>query len=261
MLENLPVLLLKKLVLLPYQEVRLELKMELGKKIIDKSIDNYNSKLLVVSPTNTFESSPSASDLPNVGVIAKIKSSLELPNGNYRVIITGITRVIIKNYKNYETDSDMLEARVKRTYIDNSNKTEEEAILRTLKTTIENYISMNPNASNSVLNSINNIEDLDMLTDVIAAYMSFDINKNIFYMNEFDYITRANQLIIDTNLELEVLNIETKIDDEIRKSFDKEQRDCFIKQRIAKLNEELGVNVDKQTETALYNETIDNLSI
>ena len=63
---------------------------------------------------------------------------------------------------------------------------------------------MNPNASNSVLNSINNIEDLDMLTDVIAAYMSFDINKNIFYMNEFDYITRANQLIIDTNLELEV---------------------------------------------------------
>ena len=261
MLENLPVLLLKKLVLLPYQEVRLELKMELGKKIIDKSIDNYNSKLLVVSPTNTFESSPSASDLPNVGVIAKIKSSLELPNGNYRVIITGITRVIIKNYKNYETDSDMLEARVKRTYIDNSNKTEEEAILRTLKTTIENYISMNPNASNSVLNSINNIEDLDMLTDVIAAYMSFDINKNIFYMNEFDYITRANQLIIDTNLELEVLNIETKIDDEIRKSFDKEQRDCFIKQRIAKLNEELGVNVDKQTEIALYNETIDNLSI
>ncbi len=261
MLENLPVLLLKKLVLLPYQEVRLELKMELGKKIIDKSIDNYNSKLLVVSPTNTFESSPSASDLPNVRVIAKIKSSLELPNGNYRVIITGITRVIIKNYKNYETDSDMLEARVKRTYIDNSNKTEEEAILRTLKTTIENYISMNPNASNSVLNSINNIEDLDMLTDVIAAYMSFDINKNIFYMNEFDYITRANQLIIDTNLELEVLNIETKIDDEIRKSFDKEQRDCFIKQRIAKLNEELGVNVDKQTEIALYNETIDNLSI
>lgn len=125
MLENLPVLLLKKLVLLPYQEVRLELKMELGKKIIDKSINNYNNKLLVVSPTNTFESSPSASDLPNVGVIAKIKSSLELPNGNYRVIITGITRVIIKNYKNYETDSDMLEARVKRTYIDNSNKTEE----------------------------------------------------------------------------------------------------------------------------------------
>ena len=74
MLENLPVLLLKKLVLLPYQEVRLELKMELGKKIIDKSIDNYNSKLLVVSPTNTFESSPSASDLPNVEVLNLILS-------------------------------------------------------------------------------------------------------------------------------------------------------------------------------------------
>ncbi len=261
MLENLPVLLLKKLVLFPYQEVRLELNIELSKKIIDIAINSYNSKVLVICPANTLEINPSATDLPEIGVIAKIKSSLELPNGNYRVTITGITRVVVKNYKNFESIPEILEAKVKRTYIDNSNKTEEAAILRTLKAAIDNYMQANPSASNSVVNTITNIDDLDMLTDIITNYMQFDYHKKIYYMNEFDYVARANRLIKDINLELEVINIETKIDDEIRETFDKEQRDYILKQKISKLNEELGINADKQTELSLYNELIDNLSI
>lgn len=261
MLENLPVLLLKKLVLFPYQEVRLELNIELSKKIIDIAINSYNSKVLVICPSNTLEINPSATDLPEIGVIAKIKSSLELPNGNYRVTITGITRVVVKNYKNFESIPEILEAKVKRTYIDNSNKTEEAAILRTLKAAIDNYMQANPSASNSVVNTITNIDDLDMLTDIITNYMQFDYHKKIYYMNEFDYVARANRLIKDINLELEVINIETKIDDEIRETFDKEQRDYILKQKISKLNEELGINADKQTELSLYNELIDNLSI
>ncbi|MCX4248339.1 MAG: endopeptidase La [Bacilli bacterium] len=261
MLENLPVLLLKKLVLLPYQEVRLELNIELSKRIIDYSMNSFNNKLLVISPNNTLESNPSASDLPKVGVIAKIKSSLELPNGNYRVTITGITRVLVKTYKNLDADKNILEAKVKRTYIDNSNKTEEAAILRTLKGVIDSYMECNPHASNSVVNTISNIEDLDMLTDIITNFMPFDIQRKVYYMNEFDYIARANRLIKDINLELEVITIESKIDDEIRETFDKEQRDYILKQKIFKLNEELGLNADKQTEIALYNDSIDKLSI
>lgn len=261
MLENLPVLLLKKLVLLPYQEVRLELNIELSKKIIDISTNNYNSKVLVICPNNVLETNPDASDLPEIGVIAKVKSSLELPNGNYRVTISGITRVIVKNYKNFDNDPELLEAKVKRTYIDTSNKTEEAAIIRTLKTAITNFMQANPSASNSVLNTITNIDDLDMLTDIIANYMQFDYLKKIYYMNEFDYIERANKLIKDINLELEVISIETKIDDEIREKFDKEQRDYILKQKISKLNEELGINADKQTELSLYNELIDHLEI
>ena len=232
MLENLPVLLLKKLVLLPYQEVRLELNNELSKKIVDYSANNFNNKLLVICPNNTLESNPTAADLPNIGVIAKMKTKVELPNGNYRVVITGINRVIVREYKNSLEDLNILEAKVKRTYIDTANKSEETAILRTLKTVIEEYMSLNPQASNSVMNSIVNIEDLDMLTDVITNYMPFDIKKKVAYMNEFDYLNRANTLIKDINLELQVIHIEKKINDEINESLNKEERDFILKQKI-----------------------------
>lgn len=261
MLENLPVLLLKKLVLLPYQEVRLELNIELSKKVIDQAEKFYNNKLLVICPNNTLESSPSASDLPNVGVLSKIKSKIELPNGNYRVVICGLNRVIIREYKNNPYDREILEALVKRLYIDDSDKASETAIIRTLKSVVEKYMEVNPQASNSVTNTLVNMTDLDMLTDIITNYMPFDIKKKVAYMNEFDHIVRANNLIKDINLELEVISIETRIDDEIRETFEKEQRDYILKQKIHKLNEELGLNIDKQTEVELFKQKLSSLDI
>lgn len=143
MLENLPVLLLRKLVLLPYQEVRLELNIELSKDIIDLSEMKYGNKLLVVCPKNTLELSPSENDLPNVGVLTKVKSKLILPNGNYRVVLCGLNRVIIKEYRNLKYNSQILESTVKRLYINKDDKIEETATLRALNLVIEKYMSLN----------------------------------------------------------------------------------------------------------------------
>lgn len=261
MLENLPVLLFKKLVLLPYQEVRLELNVELSKKVIDHAENFYNNKLLVICPNDTLESSPSANDLPSIGVLSKIKSKIKLPNGNYRVVICGLNRVIVKKYRNNSDDKEILESLVKRIYIDNSDPASETAVIRTLKSVVEKYMEVNPAASNSVTNTISNMTDLDMLTDIITNYMPFDLKKKVSYMNEFDTLIRANNLIKDINLELEVINIETKIDDEIREGFEKEQRDFILKQKINKLNEELGLNVDKQTEISLLNDKVNQLNV
>lgn len=261
MLENLPVLLLRKLVLLPYQEVRLELNIELSKDIIDLSEMKYGNKLLVVCPKNTLELSPSENDLPNVGVLTKVKSKLVLPNGNYRVVLCGLNRVIIKEYRNLKYNNQILESTVKRLYINKDDKIEETATLRALNLVIEKYMSLNPQASNSVKNTISNMTDLDMLTDVITNFMPFEIKKKIAYMNEFDSLVRANNLIKDINLELEVLNIENKIDEEIQDLLEKENRDYIIRQKINALNEELGVTADKQTEIMDYESKLDALDI
>ncbi len=259
MKENLPVLLLKNLVLLPCQEVRLELNNELSKKIIGLAEKFYNNKLLVICPMDTLETNPSAADLPEIGVIAKIKSKIELPNGNFRIVLLGLNRVKVYNYQNFENNPEILESTVKRIYVDDADEAADTAVFRTLKNLIDKYIKKNPAVSNSVSNAIASITDLDMLTDIITNFLPFDVKKKVRYMNEFDYLVRANNLIKELNVEIEVIDLEAKIEDEIRDSFEKDQRDFILKQKISKLNEELGVNVDKQTEINLYNEKIDSL--
>ena len=258
MLENLKVLLLQKLVLLPYQEVRVDLNNEDSKRIIDNSEKYFNNKLLIISTSSSTETTEEIKELPRYGVIAKLKSKIELPNGNYRCVIYGLNRVEVKEYRNNDGE---LDCTVKRLYIQDKITDEEKALVRTLKNLITEYMDSNPEVSNAVTNTIANITDLDMLTDIIANFLPIDMNKKREYMNEFDYISRANSLIRDINVELEVINIENKVDDEIRENMSKENRDYILRQKISKLNQELGINIDKQSEVARISEDIESLEL
>lgn len=261
MLQNLPVLLLKKLVLLPYQEVRIELNVELSKKIVDLSEKEYDSKLLIICPKNVLEISPTSKDLPNVGVLAKLKSKIELPNGNYRIILVGLNRIKINKYQNHQVMHDILEANVKRIFIDTHDDKKNIALSRTLKSLLSKYIETNPKTSDSVVSTINNITSLDMLVDIITNFMPFDTEKKIFYMNMFDIESRAKNLIKDIKLELELTSIELKIEEELREKYENEQREYLIRQKIDALNAELGHNVDKNAEIIELKEKIKKLPI
>jgi len=256
MKENLPILLLKKLVLLPNQEIRLEINNDVSKSAIDDAMMNNNSNILVISPINLLEEKPSTSDLPKVGVIGKIKTKVKLPNNNYRIIIKGLNRVQVLEYLN---NKGILRSIVKRLYIKGNNEVRETALLRKLKELINEYILINPESSNVILSSIENESDLDILTDIIVSFLPMDQNKKLIYMNEFNFIKRAENLIKDINIELEVINLDSKIDDEIREQFEKEQRDFILKEKINRLNNELGILTDKQLEINRYNELLDDL--
>ena len=99
-LTNLPVILLRGLILLQNNEIRLEFDNDLSKNIIDVSELFHDNMLLVVSSLNPLEEIPNENDLPSVGVVSKIVNKIELPNGKTRVIIKGINRAYINEYLN-----------------------------------------------------------------------------------------------------------------------------------------------------------------
>ena len=257
--ENLPILLLKKLILLPTQEIRLEINNDVSKSAIDDAVNNYSSNILVISPINLLEEKPEISDLPKIGVIGKIKTKIKLPNGNYRIIIKGLNRVKVLEY--FQNNKGILKSTVKRLYINNKEEVKEIALIRKIKDLINDYMLINNESSNLITSTIENVEDLDMLTDIVVSFLPIDQNKKLSYMNEFNYIDRAKNLISDLSIELEVINLDSKIDDEIREKFEKEQKDYILKEKINKLNNELGILTDKELEINHYNELLDNLDI
>ena len=131
MKENLSILLLKKLILLPNQEIRLEINNDISKNAIDDAIKNYNSNILVISPINLIEEKPNVGDLPKVGVIGKIKTKIKLPNNNYRIVIKGLNRVQIIEY--FQNNVGILKSTVKRLYVRNNDEVRETALVRKLK--------------------------------------------------------------------------------------------------------------------------------
>ena len=258
--KNLPVLLLKKLSLLPTQEVRLELNNELSEKIIDKSISSFDKKVVVILPTNTLEESPTITDLPTIGVLTYIKSCVVLPNKNYRIILKGLNRIKVNKYSNYKEDKSILIANIKRIFIEKEETSYQSALKKKIMSLLYQYIDSSPSISNSVLSKIKDNTSLDELTDIVVNFLKFPMNKRIKYINEFDETIRAKMLIQDLNIELEITDLNNKIEDEIHSSIEKEQREYLIKAQIKKLNEELGIKSTKETETEEYIEKVKELN-
>ena len=86
---NLPVILLRGIIVLPYAELKIDLTDELDMKIIDVANNNHDGYVLLISPSNYLEESLEIKDLPDFGVIGKISNRVTLPNGSVRITIEG----------------------------------------------------------------------------------------------------------------------------------------------------------------------------
>ncbi len=252
--NNLPVILLKGLVLLPHEDARIELNNDITKKVLDISKLYHNSEVLIVTPINGLEESPDTTDLPKVGVVAKVTSNIELPNGKTRIILTGIKRVKVLNYINYSNEKDVLQSIIIDAAKEEYNEIEETALLRKLIEELEKYISINPYISNAILSKIKNITDLDKITDYIANFIPLSNEKKQSFMLDLNRKSRAKKLITEINIELAILEIESKIELTLKRNIDEMQKEMILKEKIKAIKEELGEK-DNKTE---YIEKITN---
>ena len=95
---NLPVMFLRDLVILPYNEFRLEIKTEYDKTVFNISDSSKDGYILLVNLIDILEERPDVRTLPKVAILAKVKSKLVLPNGNVRAVVMGIDREDVLNY-------------------------------------------------------------------------------------------------------------------------------------------------------------------
>lgn len=240
--QILPVMLLKGLILLPNQEVKLELNNELSKEITLIGTKNYNRHLLVITPSSLIEETPEVNDLPTVGVIGKIKSRIELPNGNVRVTLRGISRLKILGFTNNENNNEILEATVTQIDLPEIDEVEKIALIKKLKELIREYVASSKHVSNSILNSLKTIDDLSLLTDTITSFLPLAFSKKLEYVAEINALYRAKSLLKDIKVELEVLKLDEKLDEELQNSLELNQKEFILKEKIRIIETELGNN-------------------
>ena len=245
---NLPAILLKGLITLPDQEIKLEINNKYSRKTIEMAVKEYDGKILVVCPKNQKEEEPDVSDLPKVGVTASVISSIKLPNGNDRVILKGIKRVAAIKYFNSKKSRDVLLSKVEDIDLPKLSQKEKEASKRKLVTLLKRYIKSNPSISNSILSQIQHVSNLDVLTDMISSFMPLTFAKKLDLMQEINANKRAKTLIEDIMVELEIIELENKIDEDLKKELDNNQKEFILKEKIKLIKEELGEKSGKDVD-------------
>ena len=247
-MENyIPVFILNKLVILPNQEIKIDINNDGSKKVIKDACKKSNDKVLVIAPKNPLEENPSFDDLPNVGVIAKVKSKLELSTGTLRTVLKGISRVKLDKYfQNSETG--ILKYLYEKIDLKEIEKSQELALKRKLISLTKEYIEINENVSNSIYQILKEDANLSHMADVIISFMPFDFAKKTEYMEAINPYKRANMLIEDLSNEIKISNVDKELEEKLKENLEQEQREFILKEKLKEINNELGNNKSEEIE-------------
>jgi len=256
---NLPVVLLKGIVLLPNNEIRLEFDGTVSKSVLDVAELFHDNNILVVSQDNLLEELPKISELPKIGAISKIIHKLELPNGNIRVVIRGNNRGLVHDYLNLDKGSDVLEAIVSP-FLEAELEEDEEIILtKKLYREIEEYIKGIPYISNNILGIIEDIDKLSEMTDVLASFLPIKLERIQKYLHTTDVKKRATMILEDIYDGKKIYDIEKSIDQKVKKEIDTNQKEYLLREKIKAIKEELGDISSKDEEIEKMKEKIKQL--
>lgn len=234
---NLPVLYLREVVLLPFNEMRLEFTEDKDKEILNYAEKNHEGHLLLVNLKDPLEESPSVNDLSKIGILGKIRSKLELPNGSMRVIITGIDRAQITGFTN---TNGIISSFVVPTKEYDYDEVEATALKRILYRKLDEYIDNSSYMSNTVLGRISNVKDISKIADIIVSELPLEYKDVLKYIEILNPMIRLRSIIEDLTKEIETVRLENQIEDSLKVRLEEEQKEYMLKEKIRLIKEELG---------------------
>ena len=249
---ELPVLPLKGLVVFPDMILHFDVGRKRSKAAVEAAMLN-NQEIFVTTQKLTSVNRPKLDDVYKVGVICNITQIVNQQEDIIRVTIQGKYRGILKEIT---SDTNCLFAKVEevpRSEITDSEKGD--ALVRAAKNVFEQYISITPSFSTDYLYKLSLCKDASEIADYIASNIITDYTNKQTILNIFDIEARLEALIELLLEEINVIEIENDIVEKARQNIEKNQRDYFLREQLAVIQEELGED-DEKNEIDNYAERI-----
>jgi len=195
------------------------------------------SQLVVVTQRDAELEDPTAEDLYTIGTEVVIGRMLKMPDGSSNVLVHGFQRVEILEYVQEEPYPRV---RVRRLKEGNEKSLSSEALMRAVLALFEKCVQLNRNVPDDAYVAAMNIDEPGWLADMITSVMDFDIEQRQQILETVDAPTRLQQLSIILGQELDVLELESQIQDQVQQEVDKGQREYFLREQMRVIQNELG---------------------
>ncbi len=195
------------------------------------------SQLVVVTQRDAELEDPEADDLFTVGTEVSVGRVLRMPDGSNNILVQGYRRVEILEYKD---DTPYPVVKIRRLKEDDDQSLSSDALMRAVLALFEKCVHLNRNIPDDAYVAAMNIDDPGWLADMITSVMDFDLEQRQQVLETVDPPTRLQRLSIMLAQELDVLELESQIQDQVQQEVDKGQREYFLREQMRIIQSELG---------------------
>ncbi len=255
--RSIPLLPLRGILVFPYMIIHLDVGREKSISALEESM--VQDRLIMLATQKDAQNDrPNPEDVFNVGTVAEIKQLLKLPGGTIRVLVEGLYRAEIINYLSIEPFY-----RVEiREYVESELKTPEvEALIRTAIHQFEQWVKLSKKIPPETLVSVVVVEEPGRLSDLIASHLALKLEDKQALLDAINVKERLEHLSDILGREMEILELEKKINVRVRKQMEKTQKEYYLREQLKAIQKELGDKDDRTAEADEYRQRLKELDL
>lgn len=244
--KNIPLLPLRGLLVFPSMVLHIDVGRERSVAALEQAMLG-DSKIFLATQQDMRVESPDRNDLYEVGAVANVKQMLKLPNGTLRILVEGIARAKMLDYKEGDKYTSV---DIEIHQDDPTKDAETEALMRTLLSYFEKYAKISNKITTETIESVVDIEEPGRFSDVISSHLPLKVAEKQEILSIFNIKKRLDYLIIRLHDEQEVMALEKKINTKVKQAMERTQKEYFLREQMKAIQQELGDRDGKSGEVA-----------
>ena len=225
----------------------------------DKSISALNEvmkkdkKIILATQKYSEIDDPKKTDIFMYGCEGTILQLLKLPDGTVKVLVEGIKRVKILNFKE---DEKFIVCEYTHHHDVVTKGEDLMPLAMTAIRKLEKLTSINKKVSTETINTIKKLTGASHIADNIASHLTATISEKQQIFENVDVKKRLNSIIKIMESETSIIGVEKRIRGRVKNQMEKTQREYYLNEQLKAIQKELGEIEDGKDETSNLNKSI-----
>ena len=237
--DALPLLPVRDLVVYPFMILPLFVGRESSIMAIEYALEKTDRLILLASQKDMAAETPSASGIFDLGTIAMIMRMRRLPDGRIKILVQGLSKARIINFKQEQPFFTTSVERVEDIKIPESDVSIK-AFIKNIKEQLEKVISLGKVFSPDILTVLEDIHDPGRFADLIASNLGLHVTEAQIILETLDPLERLHKIHEILVRELEVFVMQKRIRNVTKDEISKTQKEYFLREQIKAIKSELG---------------------
>lgn len=255
----LPLIPLRGITIFPHMVIHFDVGREKSILALEDAMINDAGIFLCTQKDAKIEQ-PENADIYEVGTICSIKQILKLPGDTIRVLVEGEQRgkrvKFVEKEPFFKAEIEIIEE-VEEEEPDNDL----EALIRVTRESFNEYVKLSGNIPVEAAISLEDIDSPGKLGDIISSYLLLNGDKKQEILELINPKERLEKVITILKSEIDILKIEKKIGQKVKKNIDKLQKEYYLREQLKAIQEELGEDDEDKKEEKAYKNRINKAKL
>jgi len=219
-------------------------------ELIDEAMSGNRMLGLLLSKRSDINSRHTADDLHRIGTVAIILKMSKMEDDKAQLLIQGLDRFRVKKFLQ---DKKYMQAEIEVKESRNADKNKENrALMANIVEQYEKIVDLSPGLPSEMGHMIKSLQEPNVLADMVASTINAPVLEKQKVIELLDVNKRLRKVTRLVNDQLDILEMGSKIQSQVKEDMDKRQREYYLRQQLKAIKEELGETDDESVEIKEY---------